>query len=183
MSLIRYRALISVGGAFCIVLASLAAAAWYGWERYLQAEVALQNIEPRYARLLGLQMADAPLKKAVIDAYAGLRRWSYPSDQDVGKAGNDVQQRARQAAELGGMTIVSSQVLSVRVENGLEQIPVSLTLEGALQSLQATLAAMTGGAPALFVDSLSVRAIDKGDVKLPQQVSVTMVVVSLRVQP
>ena len=81
------------------------------------------------------------------------------------------------------MTIVSSQVLPARVENGMEQIPVSLTLEGGLQSLQMTLASLAGDTPALFVDTLSLRSIDRGDPKQPQQVSATMVVMSLRIQP
>ena len=81
------------------------------------------------------------------------------------------------------MNIVSSQVLPVRLENGVEQIPVSLTLEGGLQGLQMTLAALAGDAPVLFVDTLSLRAIDRGDPKQPQLVSATMVVMSLRIQP
>ncbi len=183
MNLIRHRALISVGLTFIIFVGAMALAASYAWDRYLAAQAVLEEIEPRYARLLGLQGADAPLKKTVLDAYASLRRWAYPAEQDAGKAGNDVQHRARRAAEAAGMTIVSSQVLPARVENGMEQIPVSLTLEGGLQSLQMTLASLAGDTPALFVDTLSLRSIDRGDPKQPQLVSATMVVMSLRIQP
>lgn len=183
MSLVRHRAAISVGLTIAIVVAILVAAGFYAWERQQAAESALADIEPRHARLLGLQGSDVPLKKAVLGAFEGLRRWAYPSDQDPGKAGNDVQQRARRAAEVGGMNIVSSQVLPPRVEGGVEQIPVSLTLEGPLQSLQATLANMTGDRPAIFIDTLGLRSIDKGDPKQPQQVSATLVVISLRMQP
>ncbi|WP_347248998.1 type II secretion system protein GspM [Zoogloea sp.] len=183
MSLIRHRAVIAVGVTFVVIAAVVALAAGYAWERYLAAQAVIDEIEPRYARLLGLQGADAPLKKSTLDAYADLRRWVYPAEQDSGKAGNDVQQRARRVAETAGMNIVSSQVLPVRVENGVEQIPASLTLEGSLQGLQMTLAALSGDAPVLFVDSLSLRAIDRGDPKQPQLVSATMVVMSLRIQP
>jgi hypothetical protein len=65
----------------------------------------------------------------------------------------------------------------------LEQIPVSVTLEGGLQSLQMALSSMSGETPVLFVDTLSLRAIDRGDIKQPQQVAATMVVMSLRIQP
>lgn len=183
MNLIRHRAFISVGLTFVVLAAALTLAASYAWDRYLAAQAVLEEIEPRYARLLGLQGADAPLKKTVLDAYASLRRWAYPAEQDPGKAGNDVQQRARRAAEAAGMNIVSSQVLPARIENGIEQIPVSLTLEGGLQSLQMTLASLASDTPALFVDTLGLRAIDRGDPKQPQQVSATMVVMSLRIQP
>ncbi len=183
MSLTRHRAAVSVGLTVAVVLAVLAAAGLYAWERQQAAESALADIEPRYARLLGLQKSDVPLKKAVLGAFEGLRRWAYPADQDSGKAGNDVQQRARRAAEVGGMNIVSSQILPPRMDGGLEQIPVSLTLEGPVQSLQATLANMTGDRPAIFVESLGLRAIDKGDPKQPQQVSANLIVLSLRMQP
>jgi len=183
MSLVRHRAAISVGLTFAVILGVLVAAGLYAWERQQAAESALADIEPRYARLLGLQQSDVPLKKAVLGAFEGLRRWAYPADQDPGKAGNDVQQRARRAAEVGGMNIVSSQILAPRTEGGLEQIPVSLTVEGTVQSLQATLANMTGDRPTIFIDTLSLRAIDKGDLKQPQQVSANLVVLSLRMQP
>jgi general secretion pathway protein M len=183
MNLIRHRAVVAVGVTVAVVIAAVAVAAGYAWERYLAAQAVIEEIEPRYARLLGLQGADGPLKKTVLDAYASLRRWAYPAEQDSGKAGNDVQQRARKAAEASGMNIVSSQVLPVRLENGVEQIPVSLTLEGGLQGLQMTLAALAADAPVLFVDTLSLRAIDRGDPKQPQLVSATMVVMSLRIQP
>lgn len=183
MNLVRYRALISVGIAFGIVAVLVSASLYEGWSRYVDAESVLEEIEPRYARLLGLQKAEAPLKKVVLDAYASLRKWAYPADQDADKAGNDVQQRARHAAEVGGMTIVSSQVLAPRLEGGLKQVPVSLTLEGGLQGLQTTLAAMANDTPALFIDSLSMHSIEKGDPKAPQQVTVIMVVLSLQVQP
>lgn len=183
MNLVRHRAVIAVGLTVFVVVGLLSIAGIQVWERQKAAEEALADIEPRYARLLGLKGAEAPLKKAVLDAFAGLRRWAYPPEQESGKAGNDVQQRARRAAEVGGMAIVSSQVLPPRVEGGLEQIPVSLTLEGPLQNLQATLAAMASDSPAIFVDTLGLRSVDKGDPKQPQQVSATLVVLSLRMQP
>lgn len=183
MNLIRHRALIAVGLTVLLVLGVIGVAASQAWGRYLQAQAALEELEPRHARLLGLQGADAPLKKTVLDAYALLQRWIYPPEQELGKAGNDVQQRARRAAEASGMTVVSSQVLPARNEGAVDQVPVSLTLEGNVQGLQMTLSALTGEKPVLFVDSLSLRAIDRGDPKQPQLVSATLVVMSLRIQP
>lgn len=183
MNLIRYRALISVVATAVLVVGVIATIVGYGWERYLRAQAVLEEIEPRHARLLGLKSVDAQLKKAVLDAYAQVVRWAYPPEQDVGKAANDVQQRARRVAEAAGMTIISSQALPPRVENGFEQIPVSVTLEGGVQSLQMALSSMSGETPVLFVDTLSLRAIDRGDAKQPQQVAATMVVMSLRIQP
>lgn len=183
MKLLRYRAFISVGVTVLLLLSSLSAAGYYAWTYLERAEVVLVDIEPKYARLLGWQRSDAPLRKAVLESFNSLKRWSYPEEQDPAKAGNDVQQRARHAAEVGGMSIVSSQVLPPASENGPSRIPVSLTVEGSLQSLQATLSGLFADSPALFVDSLNMHSIDKGDLKQPQQVTVTMVVYSLLRQP
>lgn len=183
MNLIRYRAPIAVGLTVLLVLGALGLAAGLAWERHLHAQAVLEEITPRHARLLGLQGADAPLKKTVLDAYAVLQRWIYPPEQELGKAGNDVQQRARRAAEASGMTVVSSQVLPARNEGNVDQVPVSMSLEGGVQGLQMTLAALSAEKPVLFVDSLSLRAIDRGDPKQPQLVSATLVVMSLRIQP
>lgn len=180
MNLVRHRAAISFFSVLGLALGLLSVAGWYGFAHYESSQARLAEIEPRHARLLGLQKADAPFRKAVLDAHAHLQRWMYPADQDVGKAGNDLQQRARRAAEVGGMGIVSSQVLPPRVEGKTELVTVTLTVEGTLQALQLTIAAMERDAPALFVDSLSIRMVEKGDPKLPQQVVAAMGLVSIR---
>lgn len=180
MNLLRHRAVISVAVTLGLILGLLAAAGWYVLSWHDAAEARIEEIEPRHARLLGLKNADAPLRKAVLDAYGQLRHWSYAPDQDVVKAGNDVQQRARRAAEAGGMSIVSSQVLPPRTEGKLELVTVTLTLEGTLTALQSTIVAMEKDSPVLFVESLSMRMAERGDPKAPQQVSAVLGLAAIR---
>lgn len=183
MDLIRHRALVSVVVAGALFFGAIAGMALYVRDRYLKAQAVLEEVEPRYARLLGLNVVDKALKKSVLDAYSQVLRWAYPPEQDVGRASNDVQQRIRRIADVAGMSVVSSQVLPTKLESGLEYIPVSLTMEGGVKGLQATLAAMASETPVLLVDSLSLRPIERGDPKQPQSLVATMVVTSMRVQP
>ena len=62
MKLLRYRAFISVGVTVLLLLSSLSTAGYYAWTYLERAEVVLVDIEPKYARLLGWQRSDAPLR-------------------------------------------------------------------------------------------------------------------------
>ena len=83
MNLVRHRAAISFFSVLGLALGLLSVAGWYGFAHYESSQARLAEIEPRHARLLGLQKADAPFRKAVLDAHAHLQRWMYPADQDV----------------------------------------------------------------------------------------------------
>ncbi len=154
MNLLERRALISVAVTVGAVLALLLVAGQYIVSKHLWATQRLEEIEPRYARLLGLRDAGAQLEEALKQARAALPKLGFTADRDAAQVGNDLQQLARRALQTAGLSVASSQVLAPRGEAGFERVGVTLQAEGALSGVQLALAALQAEAPRMTFDSL-----------------------------
>ena len=141
------------------LLLPLALAAGYLFSKYQWAESAVAELEPRYARLLGLQSSQPELTRAIAQSAALVSRHVYPASQDVSQAGNDAQQRIRTIATRAGLSIMSSQVLPPKAEKQFDRVPLTVRLEGELPALQAALVVLAGESPAINVESFSVQTI------------------------
>jgi general secretion pathway protein M len=161
MNLQRHRARIAVGSTLAIFVALLALAAQYVWSQRAWAVDQLAEVEPRYARLLGLRAADAQLDARLKQARTALTRLGYGSDRDAAQIGNDLQQKVRSALQAAGMTVSSSQVLPVKTETKVDRVSVAAQVEGPLNGLQVALAALQAETPALSIDGLQVQATNK----------------------
>jgi general secretion pathway protein M len=158
MSLLQRRALVSVTVTLMLVLVLALLAGQYVLRQHWQAAETLAQVEPRYARLLGLRDTGGRLEEALKQARAALSRLGYPAERDAAQVGNDLQQVARRALQAAGVSVTSSQVLSPRGETGFERISAAIQGEGALSRVQIALAALHTEAPAITVDSLVLQA-------------------------
>lgn len=179
------RTLRRAGAAFwLLLLAALATVAvWLVLRVHQGAQRQLDDIEPRFARMLGLIEQRAALEKAATDAGAELARHSYPAARDVSQAGNDAQQRARDVFAKAGMDVISSQVLAAREGRRFDRVPVSLRLEGDMAALQAALAALPAQTPTLYVEGFTVQGApsprNEAEVRLGVQIDLYV----LRLRP
>lgn len=149
------------------VFTSLAGAAVLGAVVLLQvadvgreAEAALEAIAPRYARLAGMRESAAAVARAAAQAEAALAHFAYPPAMGSDRIGTDLQQRLRAAAEAAGVGVVNSQIVAGKTGAGLEEVPVSMTLEaepGQLQQMLQALQAPAEQAPAIFVDGVTIQ--------------------------
>jgi general secretion pathway protein M len=144
----------------------------YLFSKYQWAETALADLEPRYARLLGLEASGAELDQALAQSAALLARQVYPASQDVSQAGNDAQQRIRNIATRAGLSIVSSQVLPAKAEKQFDRIPLTVRVEGELPALQAALVVLAGESPAINFETLSAQTIGAVKPEVPQRLNV-----------
>ena len=78
----------------CVIAIPLGFGGWYLAQKHQWAQTRLDGLEPRYARILGLQANVPVLDKAIEDAEAMLERHAYPSKQDESQAGNAPQQHS-----------------------------------------------------------------------------------------
>jgi len=155
MSLLQRRALVSVAVTLAGLLAVVLVAGQYVVRKHLWASERLEEIDPRYARLLGLRDAGAELEEGLKQARAAVPRLGYTADRDAAQVGNDLQQVARRALQTAGLTVTSSQVLPPRAEAGFERLSVSLQAEGALSGVQLALAALQAEArPRMVFDTV-----------------------------
>ncbi len=169
-----------------ITLALLAlpfiAAGMYVHQKHQWAQKRLDELEPRYARLLGLEASRDNLAQAQAQAHSLLARYVHPAEQDSNQAGNEAQQRIRSILSAAGLDIASSQVLEAKEDKGFERIPLAVRAEGELAAVQAALAGLAEQMPAILVDTISVRG-QGAPVKGVQRLSVQLSLAVLRKQP
>lgn len=158
MKLLQRRAVVAVSVTLAFALALVALAGQYVVREHYWAASTLEQIEPRYARLLGLRDTGSQLQEALQQHRAALSQLGYPADRDVAQLGNDLQQVARRALQAAGVSVASSQVLTPRSEGGLDRILVSLQGEGALSGVQLALAALQAEKPRIAFDNVLLQA-------------------------
>ena len=96
----------------------------YVYNKHQWASQRLSEFEPRYARLAGLERNHDNLAQALAQSQAMQSWYLHPPGVDGTQTGNEVQQRIRSLLTSAGMTVVSSQVLPIKQEQGLERIPL-----------------------------------------------------------
>jgi general secretion pathway protein M len=125
--------------------------------KHLWAQERLAELEPRYARLIGIEASAPALDSVLIERKSLLTRHAYPSSQDVARAGSDAQQRAREIFTKAGLEVSSTQVLPAKAIDGFDRIPMSIRFEGDLPSLQSALVVLPSQSPSLFIEGLNVQ--------------------------
>ena len=154
MNLLQRRALLSVVVTLGALLVVAVLAGQYVIKKYLWAAGTLEQLEPRYARLLGLRDTGGRLEENLRQLRAVIARLGYPADRDAAQVGNDLQQLARKALQAAGLSVTSSQVLEPRSEAGFERILVSLQGEGPLSGVQLALSALQAERPRIAFENV-----------------------------
>lgn len=151
-----HRALL-VGGTVLLVLAPLAAGAWYVAGKQAWAQDRLAQLEPRYARLLGVQAQKDELKLAGERATRTWAQYVYPAVQDDAQTGNQAQQKVRDIFSAAGLQILSSQVLLAKEDRGFDRIALVVRTEGDLLAVQSALAVLGSQQPAIVINELDIQ--------------------------
>ena len=154
-----------------MLLAMLVGAAGYGITKYRWATDTLASVEPRHARLLGLQAAERQMAGIETQLKASLAHFAYPADGDSAQIGNAALQRVRDVATSRGMRVTSSQVMPAKEDGQFDRIGLILAIEGEWPQFQALAQELATQAPVIFSDNLHLTAQQVG---MPGQVQ-TMV--------
>lgn len=140
-----------------LLLLPLVLLGWYVAEKHQWAEEQLAKLEPRHARLLGLEAQQADIKSVREKAAAARIQFVYPSTQDANQTGNLAQQKVRDIFSAAGLLVISSQVLPAKEEKGFDRIPLTLRTEGELLALQSALAVLSSQLPTIVINDLDVQ--------------------------
>ena len=179
--LVREKAALIV--TLLILVLPVTLAGWYVVQKHRWAQDRLQELEPRYARMLGMEVHADDLEKARSQARSVLAQYTYPASRDVSQAGNDAQQRIRNTFSAAGLEIVSSQVLPAKSEKSFDRIPLSVRAEGELLAVQTALVGLSGQSPAILVDGFNIQTIGAVKADKPQRLGVQFNLSVLREQP
>ncbi len=131
----------------------------YVWQKHQWAAQRLAELEPRHARLQGLLAKEEELRLAAEQAAIQIRRHAYHVSVDANQAGNDAQQRIREAFAGSGLTVSSLQLLPAKEDGPFDRIPIALAVEGEMFQLQAALLALGALQPTVLVDAVTLRPI------------------------
>lgn len=140
-----------------LVLAPLLAGAWYVASKHAWAQDRLAELEPRHARLLGIQLQKEELQTAHQRAIQAWQRYIYPPVKDDSQTGNQAQQKVRDLFTAAGLQIISSQVLPAKDDQGFDRVPLVVRAEGELLALQSALAVLGQQQPAILLSELDVQ--------------------------
>lgn len=141
------------------LMAPLAYAAFSVWTIHVESQKKLDDIEPRYARLVGLIQRRADLTTYTAEAVQYMSRLSFPSTQEAAQTGNEAQQLIRTIFADNKLEIGSIQVLPAKENTHFDRIPISLRVEGEITGIQAALNALSAQSPAIWVDNFSIQTI------------------------
>lgn len=182
MTLLQRPAQVSVAATVAAGLLMLLLAGQYVVRKHLWAETSLVEIEPRFARVLGLRDAGAQLNQSLKDSRVALARLGHPGDRDAAQVGNDLQQVARRGLEAAGLVVTSSQVLATRSEAGFDRVSAVIQAEGTLSGLQIALAALQVEMPAIAIEGVVLQPIGRSGEDGSPVVSCRLTVAVLRLQ-
>ena len=172
-----------VAATLAFVLLPLAFGGSYVWHKHQWAQNEMNRIAPRYARLEGLQQHAQELDERLAATQQQLAQYVYPADVDATQAGNDAQQRVRSVLGAAGLTVVSSQVLPTKVDQGFERISLVVQVEGELIHLQSALAVIPGLTPVVLIDGINAQISGVQRADRPQRLAVRLSLSVLHVKP
>lgn len=138
----------------------VAGAGAFVWLKHHWAQDRLHEIEPRYARLLGLEAQHVQLEDALDQAAQLNEMYLYPASQDASQVGNDAQRRIRDLCAKAGLDVVSSQVLQAKADHQFDRVPVTVRFEGEMVAVQSALVAISAQtSPAILIESMTMQVV------------------------
>lgn len=126
--------------------------------RYRWASDTLEMIEPRYARLAGVQRAGEEIVARRDEAREVLLRVAHPPDTEIPRIGTDLQQRIRRIAEEYDVRVSGSQIMPAREEGALMTISINASMDGEIGAIAELLTRLQAEQPPVLVDKFLVQA-------------------------
>ena len=121
-----------------------AAGGWYVYRKHAWVSERVAQVEPRHARLLGLEAQRADIEAANLKASALHKQFIYPAVQDDTQTGNQAQQKVRD-------------IFSAREDKGFDRIPLVVRAEGELLGVQSALAVLGNQQPVIVISEIDIQ--------------------------
>lgn len=151
------RARLAIGFIVLVALLGVFLLATELQARHAWADDTLGELEPRHARLAGLQHVEPRINAAVEASRQQLARFVFPAATPSERIGTELQQRVRQLAETAGLAVINSRILPVRAADGLEFVGVVVTVQGDAAGLRSLLLALPEEHPTLQLDAATLQ--------------------------
>lgn len=143
-----------------VLLACLYAITQFWMLRAAYAEE-IANIQPRTARLLGIEQSAEALANAGERAESLLDEVAYLAADSATNAAS-MQQEIRELMTAAGMSIATSQILPPQQYDGYERLRLEITVEGNINQLDEALEELAAARPLVFIESARVKQMRMG---------------------
>lgn len=170
-------------GTWLLVLLPLIGTGLYIAQKHWWAQARLNELEPRYSRLRGLDLQRDEIDDALTQMNKIRSDYVYPANLDAVQTGNAVQQKVRDLLTAAGLTVVSSQVLAAKEEGDFDRIPLSVRAEGNLLAVNSALAVLKDQFPVILLGDVEVQnqgTLQAVNEKLPPRLTLQLAVSVLR---
>ncbi len=142
-----------------LLAAPLVLAAGYVLDKHRWAQDRLAELEPRHARLQGLVAEQPRIEAQLAQLQAWLAGRVHGAEVPAAQVGSQAQQQIRDLLGKPGLTVASLQLLPARTVDGLELLPVSVRVEGTLETLSQALASVLAVQPQLLIESANLQTV------------------------
>lgn len=147
------------------------------------ARSTLDSIEPRYARLAGLQQRSTDLDEAAAASTSRLQELAYPADMPADAVGVELQKKVRAAATAAGFSVAGSNILSGQEHDVFEGVQVAVQLEGSLEHLADFFERIAETRPQIRLAELSIAPAGGRNINADRNIRVAVTLAVARVLP
>ncbi|MFA5627718.1 MAG: type II secretion system protein GspM [Thiohalomonadaceae bacterium] len=154
---LRYHPHLSVASTLLVLLLLLLLILIPLWTAKANKSAQISQMTPRIARLAGIEQTQVQIQQAAAAVRSELTQLSYPANQQTAQVGTAMQQTIRRIMSSAGLNIVNSQVMAPRIHPQFEEISVTITAQGTMDSLQNALIALQHETPSLFAGTILIQ--------------------------
>jgi len=176
----RAKALLFGSGTLLILLLLMLILA--AWSLRQENNAQRAEIEPRIARLIGIERQHDKLKLSVFDADVEPLELVYPSTIDATMTGTVMQKNVRDALAKWGANVTGSKIRPVKSGDDVDQVSLEITAEVGIEALETVLLELPKLRPVVVIEELNIKAKTRRRANFPQVLLVRFRLTSLRLQ-
>lgn len=165
---------------FLILLLSIGFGANVVYQKNIWLLSQLEYIEPRFARLKGIEPELKYMNEKIDDTNRGLALYIREVKGDPNQEGNEILQNVRKVLESSGFEANSAQVVLDDKGDKFKKYSVIIKGEASVGSLMSSLSGLKDLKPVLIIDSMSVQSTGLSQPHVAQRIVVQLNLSSIR---
>ena len=150
------------------------------WQQYQADDKAHKDLTPRVARLLGIQQFAPQIEEELSKRRSSVGEDILPASIPTSQASTDMLQRVRRIVEQSGLILEGTQNIAPVIKPGFQEIPMTITAQGSLESLLEALHSLQVARPRIHVQRLVIQPVRPRQGESGQTVRVELRVSILR---
>lgn len=165
---------------FLILVSPIVFGAYVLYQKNIWLLSQLEYIEPRFARLKGVEPELEYMNKQIDDINQGLALYVREEKGDPNQEGNEILQNVRKILEVSGFEANSAQVVLDGKSDKFKKYNVIIKGEASVGALMSSLSGLKDLKPILIIDSMSVQSTGLSQPHVAQRIVIQLNLSSIR---